>query len=97
MSKKAAFKAVVHGKVQGVYFRLSTLRKANAVGVTGTVRNLRNGTSVEVVAEGEEDILRKLAEYLESGPPGARVNKLDIEWTDYTGTYRTFDIVNEPG
>ncbi|NLE08645.1 MAG: acylphosphatase, partial [Dehalococcoidales bacterium] len=45
MSKKAAFKAVVHGKVQGVYFRLSTLRKANAVGVTGTVRNLRNGTS----------------------------------------------------
>jgi acylphosphatase len=69
-------KYVVHGKVQGVWFRESTRRLAVELGVTGHAINLPDGT-VEVVAKGEEASIEKLSAWLQQGPPMARVDRLE--------------------
>lgn len=69
---------VVHGKVQGVGFRYFTITCAEALAVTGWVRNLPEGT-VEVHAEGTEGQLQELAFDLARGPRYARVTKVDAE------------------
>jgi len=87
----AAFKAIVHGRVQGVSFRYHTTRAARPLGVVGWVRNLADGT-VEVRAEGQREALESLAAWLEHGPDYARVTKLDLAWTDPHGGYDGFEI-----
>ena len=86
-----AFHAIVHGRVQGVGFRYNTRSEALRRGLTGWVRNLRNGT-VEVTAEGEKKKLALFAKWLEQGPPGARVTSLDFKSVEYTGSFQTFSI-----
>lgn len=66
----------VTGRVQGVGFRWWTRSLAVRLGVTGTVRNLADG-SVAVHARGTDDQLRRLATQLAEGPPGARVSSVD--------------------
>ena len=66
----------VYGKVQGVWYRASTKKKADELGLVGTVRNQADG-SVEVLACGEEEKINALAEWLRSGPQLARVNSLE--------------------
>lgn len=66
----------ISGRVQGVWFRESTRRKALELGLTGSATNLADGR-VEVLAEGPEAILDELAEWLQDGPPMARVT--DVE------------------
>lgn len=73
--------ATVLGKVQGVFFRASTRRKAQSLAVAGRVRNCSNG-SVELYATGEDDSIAKLIAWLHKGPVVARVDKVvvtDIE------------------
>jgi acylphosphatase len=70
-------RVVVHGLVQGVSFRDSTRRRALARRVTGFVRNLPDG-SVEAVFEGPEDAVRELVDFCRTGPPGARVDRVDV-------------------
>ena len=70
---------IVRGLVQGVFFRASTVKQASALGVSGVVRNLADG-SVEVVAEGGEAALRELVAWCRHGPPGARVSSLEEAW-----------------
>jgi acylphosphatase len=84
--------AVVHGRVQGVYYRAFIEDVAIALGLTGCVRNLPSGNEVEVEAEGDEDKLRKLTERLKIGPPTAYVDKVDTEWTTPTGRFSSFRI-----
>ena len=67
---------VVLGRVQGVYFRQSTRKKALALGVSGWVRN-RNDGSVEVVAEGPEAAIERLVEWCGTGPEMAQVSALE--------------------
>ncbi len=83
---------VVYGRVQGVYFRDFGLRRAAELGLTGYVRNLPDGKAVEVKAEGERDKLEKLVDSLKIGPPGAKVEKVESDWSDYTGSYSNFNI-----
>ena len=71
-------RAIVSGKVQGVGFRMSTLRKARQIGVTGYVLNLMNG-DVEIVALGKAEKVDALLKWAELGPPSAIVNNLEIE------------------
>ena len=78
----AAFRARVSGRVQGVFFRASTLDKARALGLGGWVRNLADG-SVEVFAAGPEPALERLREWLRQGPPQARVDSLEVEARPY--------------
>ena len=82
----------VYGLVQGVFFRDSVLRQARELEITGYVRNLPDGRTVEVTAEGERNRLEKLIDYLRVGPSRASVDRLDVSWSDYTGNYPRFEI-----
>ncbi|HVO39958.1 MAG TPA: acylphosphatase [Spirochaetia bacterium] len=84
-------RAVVHGQVQGVGFRWSTVRQARSLGLSGTVANRGDG-SVEVIAEGDSARLTRLIGWLEKGPPGARVSNVDVQWLPWSGVYRGFDV-----
>lgn len=66
---------IVEGKVQGVFFRQSTMEKAATLGIAGTVRNLPDG-SVEIVATGTPEQLRLLSRWCNQGPPRAVVAKV---------------------
>ncbi|MEJ8803699.1 acylphosphatase [Pontibacter sp. H249] len=68
----------VHGKVQGVFFRASTQEKAEALGLTGFVQNEDNGT-VYLEAEGDEEALCKLQQWVHEGPKNAKVSRVDIK------------------
>jgi DNA ligase D-like protein (predicted 3'-phosphoesterase) len=64
--------------VQGVFFRDTTVRKAQEMGVFGWVRNADDGT-VRVHAEGPEAAVEELLRFLAEGPPDARVDEVDVE------------------
>lgn len=92
MMGKASFLAIVHGRVQGVYFRAFVQGQARELGLTGYVRNLAGGTSVEVRAEGEKEKLEKLVGYLHIGPEGSRVENVDVEWSAFEGVCEEFKV-----
>lgn len=78
---------LIHGRVQGVFFRQSTQKKALELNVSGLVRNLNDG-SVEVIAEGSVEDIDLLTEWCHKGPIRARVDKVDIHecpLKNYTG------------
>ena len=79
----------VSGKVQGVYFRQSTLIEAQSLGVTGWVRNLMDGR-VEAVFEGEEHAVKMLVNYCRQGPPAARVDNLYVSYEPFKGEFSNF-------
>jgi acylphosphatase len=83
--------AVVHGYVQGVYFRAATQQEAARLDVNGWVANQWDG-SVKVVAEGPDASLERLLRWLEHGPPAARVAHVDVMWSEATGEFRGFQI-----
>jgi acylphosphatase len=87
----AAFRARVIGRVQGVGFRYSAVRRAQGLAVTGTVSNLADG-SVEVVAEGDAARLEQFLSWLRKGPPGAFVRDVQVQWMPFTGGYTRFDV-----
>jgi acylphosphatase len=70
-------RAIVHGHVQGVFFRDSTRERANAHGVAGWVTNRSDG-SVEAVLEGPPDGVQSVLRFLETGPPHASVDRVDV-------------------
>ena len=71
-------RVVVHGDVQGVFFRDSTEKEAESNGVAGWVRNRDDG-AVEAVFEGDEDAVEALVEFCRSGPSKADVERVDVE------------------
>lgn len=92
MAEKVRMRAIVKGIVQGVGFRYFTVYQAQRIGgITGYVRNLRDG-NVEVVAEGEKDKLEQLLVQLRKGPIGARVTGVDVFWEQPTSEFTNFDI-----
>jgi acylphosphatase len=70
-------RVVVHGRVQGVFFRDSTRQRARQHGVTGWVRNNWDGT-VEAVFEGEPEAVDRLVEFCRQGPRGAEVERVEV-------------------
>jgi acylphosphatase len=70
-------RAIVHGHVQGVFFRDSVRRLAERHGVRGWVRNNRDG-SVEAVLEGNPEGIERVVEFMREGPRGARVDHVDV-------------------
>jgi acylphosphatase len=89
--EKKRFRAVVHGRVQGVNFRNSAQRQAQSLGVVGYVRNEWNGT-VEVIAEGEENALRQFASWLHAGPSWAHVSRVELHWEASRGEFAEFEV-----
>ena len=72
-----AKRVVVHGSVQGVFFRDTTRRRAESRGVTGWVRNCSDGT-VEALFEGDPDAVDALLRFAGEGPRGARVDRVEV-------------------
>jgi acylphosphatase len=70
-------RVVVTGRVQGVYFRDATRRRALAAGVAGWVRNRADG-AVEAVLEGETGAVERLVAFCREGPRGARVDRVEV-------------------
>jgi acylphosphatase len=70
-------RAVVHGFVQGVFFRDTVRRHAQSRGVAGWVRNNPDGT-VEAVFEGEPEAVERLVAFVHEGPSGAIVERVDV-------------------
>jgi acylphosphatase len=81
----------IYGRVQRVFFRDSTRRRAKKLGLVGWVMNQTDGT-VEVVAEGDEEKLKELINWCYNGSMLARVDKIDINWQEATGQFDKFEI-----
>lgn len=92
MTDTVSFKAVVFGQVQGVGFRYYTRAVARRLGICGYAKNLPGGKSVETEAEGDIEKLEKFLDFLKTGPPLAKVDRIDINWSAYTGKYPDFSI-----
>jgi len=74
-------RCIITGRVQGVFFRASTEREAQRLGVTGYAKNLPDG-SVEVLACGTVSAVEQLKQWLRTGPPAARVSEVHCEPLD---------------
>jgi acylphosphatase len=66
----------IHGQVQGVFYRESMKQEAGRLGVTGWVRNRKDGT-VEALVQGEASSVEEMLAWCRQGPPRAEVNKVD--------------------
>jgi len=74
-------KLLIKGRVQGVGYRYCTREKADALGLSGWVRNLADG-SVEAFALGDRNVIEALIEWCKVGPPHAVVQSVDVEWSE---------------
>ena len=77
-------RVTVRGHVQGVFFRETTRRRAQARGVAGWVSNQPDG-SVEAVLEGNDDAVEAMVAFVREGPRGARVDWVDVEHQEPEG------------
>lgn len=71
-------RVVVSGRVQGVFFRDATRERATACGVDGWIVNRSDG-AVEAVLEGPQDAVERVLAFCHTGPPAARVDRVDVE------------------
>lgn len=89
-----AVRVAVRGHVQGVFFRQTTVERARELGAMGWVRNDDDG-SVAVHAEGPAEAVEELLAFLREGPPGARVETVDVEAKKVEG-HEQFAVRGEP-
>ena len=76
MSETVRRRVVVHGHVQGVFFRDSARRKAAELGVSGWIINRSDG-AVEAIFEGAPDAVAAMADWSRRGPGGADVGRVE--------------------
>ncbi|PKM79136.1 MAG: acylphosphatase [Firmicutes bacterium HGW-Firmicutes-13] len=82
---------LVHGLVQGVYYRYSLKKAAVNNSVTGWARNLTDGR-VEALLQGDKEKVEKVIEWAREGPPRARVSKVEVEWDVPAKIHEVFRI-----
>jgi acylphosphatase len=80
---------LISGHVQGVGFRYSMAEEAERLGVTGWVRNRRDGT-VEAVVEGDAHALEAILAWARRGPRGARVT--EVRASEIAGSFERFEM-----
>ena len=90
MRKRAII--LVSGLVQGVFYRSEALQEAKRLNLTGWVRNESDGR-VKIVAEGEEEQLEKLIEWIKQGPRLAKVDKIEVKWDKEQREFEDFEII----
>jgi acylphosphatase len=90
--ERLSLHVIVRGHVQGVGFRDFVLTRARHERLTGYTRNLPDGRSVEVVAEGSRSQLERLIEQLGLGPRSARVDSVETHWSPATGSHAEFGV-----
>jgi len=79
------------GYVQGVGFRFTAANAARSLALAGWVKNLPKG-EVEVVCEGEKNVIKKFILKIASGPLGGYVQDSTVEWEEPTGEFSSFEI-----
>ena len=84
---------LITGRVQGVWYRANTQKKAKALDLKGWVKNLPNG-QVEAIFEGEKEKIDQIIEWCKKGPSFARVDGVKIEWETPVGKFNTFTITH---
>ena len=82
---------LVSGRVQGVFFRANVRDRALQLGLKGYAKNLQNG-NVKVVAQGNEEKLKELIEFIQKGPGIAKVTDLKIKHKE-PENFTTFEII----
>jgi len=87
---KKTLRLVIHGRVQGVFFRDSMRRQAENLAVCGWVRNSSDGT-VEAVVHGEPAAVDAIVRWAQHGPQHAQV--VGVEIGPYGGSYASFEVV----
>ncbi len=91
MSQKRV-QIIIHGRVQGVFYRASAQREAKRLGITGWIKNRQDGT-VEALVEGDETKVKEFLNWSQHGPTTARVEDIETRWRSYTGEFSAFKIV----
>ena len=81
----------ISGKVQGVFFREYTRRKAKNLGIKGWVRNLPDGR-VEAIFEGEKEKIKEMIQWCYIGSPYSKVEKVEVTEEEYKGEFEDFEI-----
>ena len=81
---EARARAVIRGRVQGVFFRAETRDRARSLGLSGWVRNAPDG-SVEAVFEGDRERIESILDWCRRGPSLAEVDDVDIAWEEPRG------------
>ena len=89
---KKTLRLVIHGRVQGVFFRDSMLREAQNLSVAGWVRNRSDGT-VEAAVQGELSALDAIVRWARHGPERAHVERVEIKPDN--GSYTNFEIIEK--
>lgn len=87
---KKTLRLVIHGRVQGVYFRDSMRREAQRLGVAGWVRNRSDG-AVEAAVQGEPPDVDAIVRWAHKGPQFAQVERVEIEPDN--GSYANFEVI----
>ncbi len=90
-AEKVRARAVISGRVQGVFFRASTRDEARRLGISGWVRNLPNG-DVEALFEGDKNTVNRMLAWCYQGPPYAAVAEVKVTWESYRGDQTGFQI-----
>jgi len=93
MEEKVRVHVIIHGRVQGVFFRMETRRAADAYGVYGWVRNRPDGT-VEAIFEGDRSRVDQILGWCETGPSLSVVKHVDRVWGAYAGEFETFEVTD---
>ncbi|MDO8749649.1 MAG: acylphosphatase [Dehalococcoidia bacterium] len=88
----ARLRVLVMGRVQGVSFRYYARRQAEGLGLVGWARNLRDGATVEVMAEGPRPALAQFLQLLQTGSRRALVTQVEVEWSTAEGSFQSFQI-----
>ncbi len=90
--KTTRARAIIRGRVQGVFYRASTESAVREIGgITGWVRNRPDG-SVEAVFEGEEQAVIRILEWCKTGSPAADVSAVEVEWERPAGAETDFRV-----
>lgn len=86
-------RAIVSGRVQGVSYRAAACTEARRLGLVGWVKNRDDG-SVELEAEGPDDMVAALIQWCHQGPPAALVARVAVEDVRASGADRDFQITH---
>jgi acylphosphatase len=82
----------VSGIVQGVGFRQWTRKLARQRNLQGWVKNLSDNETVEAIIQGQTSSVKRMTELLSQGPPGSRVDEIDVQWTSLQNLPDHFEI-----
>lgn len=91
MAEEVRAELIIHGRVQGVFFRASTRQTAESLGLKGWVRNLPL-MRVEAVFQGPEEKVKEAIDWCHQGPPGARVTRVEVKWDAPHSDLQGFEV-----